>query len=68
MKFSKDFENLWDFGLFQKEDEILIGGIHYPINSKILQYRGDFTTDNYECKDTFVSELNRYYQENVYND
>ena len=63
----KDVDNQWDFGLFSKDDDVRINGIHYNTNSQIAYYRDDYTTDNYNSKDTFKNELNRYYQENCYN-
>ena len=42
----KDVDNQWDFGLFSKDDDVCINGIHYNTNSQIAYYREGYTTDN----------------------
>lgn len=61
-----DVENFWDFGVFAKNNDISVGREHFYLDSQIAWYRGDYTTDNYCDKDVYKSELNRYLQENVY--
>ena len=63
-----NLNNLWDTGLFEKNYDIALGEEHYYLNSDIAWYRCDYTTDNCTDVDVFRNELNRYYQENVYND
>lgn len=63
-----NLDNLWDTGLFEKNYDIALGEEHYCLNSNIAWYRCNYTTDNYTDVDVFRNELNRYYQENVYND
>ena len=63
-----NLDNLWDIGLFEKNYNIVLDKEHYYLNSDIAWYRCDYTTDNYTDMDVFRNELNRYYQENVYND
>ena len=62
-----NLDNLWDTGLFEKNYYIALGKEHYCLNSDIAWYRCNYTTDNYTDIDVFRNELNRYLDENVYN-
>ena len=65
-----DFTNLWDTGLFEPDREITINNVHYYLDSTIACER-DLTERerrqrNYNSRENYVNEINRYMQENVY--
>ena len=66
------FTNLWDTGLFEPERDIVVGGSHFYLDSAIAYERDmrelECRQRNYNNRENYTSEINRYMQENVYDE
>lgn len=67
-----NFVNQWDSGLFEPEQEIVIGGTHFYLNDELSLARAAREYNRKECdynnRENYIDEMNRYMQENVYYD
>ena len=66
------FTNLWDTGLFEPERDIVVDGSHFYLDSAIAYERDmrelECRQHNYNNRENYTSEINRYMQENVYDE